>query len=174
MTTKQLTEQERLAIELGRHHKQIEEQKGFVPPPPPLIREVDKLLDIVAHHTRPNADCLTYTRRAILRHLARHAPLSQGEVAKRAHLSAPAVSNELTVMEREGYIRREKDPSDGRAMLLYLTQQGMDMEQRMREADRAFEAYVMSDLTEEEQKQLSALLVKLRNRLVCIPEENDQ
>ncbi len=172
MTSEKLTEQERLAIALGKHHKKLEEQKGFLPPPPPLIREVSKLLDIAARHTQPNADCFTYTRRAILRELARHAPLFQGEVAKKAHLSAPAVSNELAVMEREGLIRREKDPADGRAMLLYLTKQGIDMEQRMRQTDLALDSWVMHDLSVEDQKQLSTLLVKLRNRLVCIPEEN--
>ena len=45
-------------------------------------------------------------------------------LAARAEMTHPSMSELVNLLERRGYVERRPDPSDGRARLVYLTQQG--------------------------------------------------
>ncbi len=49
------------------------------------------------------------------------------ELAARAQLSLPTVSELVTELERRGYLERRPDPSDGRARLIYPTARGREL-----------------------------------------------
>ena len=50
--------------------------------------------------------------------------LRMGEIATRARLSKQTMTTLVRLTERAGLVRRERDPSDGRAFLVWLTHRG--------------------------------------------------
>ncbi|MEJ0023937.1 MAG: MarR family transcriptional regulator [Alphaproteobacteria bacterium] len=51
------------------------------------------------------------------------AKLSQAELARGARVEQPSMAQLLARMERDGHIRREPDPNDGRSSLIALTKE---------------------------------------------------
>jgi len=47
--------------------------------------------------------------------------LRMGELARRAHLSKQTMTTMVRLLEREGLVRRKRDPADGRAFRVVLT-----------------------------------------------------
>lgn len=48
--------------------------------------------------------------------------LRMGELARRARLAKQTMTTMVRLLERDGLVRRETDPGDGRASLIYLTE----------------------------------------------------
>lgn len=170
---KKLGSVEKQTIEVSRHHQKIEKEKGFTPPPPLLIPEIAKLFELVAKLTIPDGQKMTYTRRATFRALEKHGVLSQQELASFAHISAPSVSIELADMEKEGLIVRKRDDHDARVLRISLTAKGKKKNEELKKADREVAAIIAKDLTAEDEKTLSALLLGVRNRLLDSLEKLD-
>jgi DNA-binding MarR family transcriptional regulator len=61
-----------------------------------------------------------------------------GELARRARLSKQTMTTLVRLVEREGFVRRERDPEDGRAFRIRLSERGL--------AFRPVAARVVSDL----------------------------
>ena len=61
---------------------------------------------------------------AILSLLWAEGPLSPSAITDRLDVDASTVSGGIARLERDGLIRREKDPEDGRGSLLRPTEQG--------------------------------------------------
>ncbi len=50
--------------------------------------------------------------------------MSQGELSQRFEIDPSRVTRLATRLEREGLLRRERDPEDNRVVRLYLTEKG--------------------------------------------------
>ena len=157
---------EKQTIEVSRHHQKIEKEKGFTPPPPLLIPEIAKLFELVTKLSVPDGQKMTYTRRATFRALEKHGTLSQQQVAYFAHISAPSVSIEIADMEKEGLIVRERDENDARAWRISLTEKGKKKNEEIKKANKAIASVIAKDLSPEDEKILSSLLLGVRNRLL--------
>ena len=157
---------EQQTIEASKHHRKIEKEKGFVPSPPLLIPEISKLFDLVAKLSMPDGQKMTYTRRAIYRALDKNESLSQQELAAFAHISAPCVSMEISDMEKEGLVVRERNENDRRAWNIYLTDEGKKRSRELKKANDEIAAVIKKDLSHEDEKILSELLIGVRNRLL--------
>ena len=55
-------------------------------------------------------------------------------VAELLHLDLSSVSRQVSALEREGWVARERDPADSRAVLLDVTGAGRDVLSRVRQA----------------------------------------
>lgn len=53
--------------------------------------------------------------------------LTQKDLVERASIEQPTVAEHLDRMERDGLVRRERDPEDGRRYRIYLTQKARKM-----------------------------------------------
>ncbi|MDD6262577.1 MAG: MarR family winged helix-turn-helix transcriptional regulator [Eubacteriales bacterium] len=102
------------------------------------------------------------------RHIMYH--LSHGDdgaaqqvIVSHTHLSAPTVSVSLGRMEREGIVRRVTDENDQRSVHVFLTEKGWEMERARRKSMCDVEREFYSNITEEEQEQLRAILKKIRD-----------
>jgi DNA-binding MarR family transcriptional regulator len=82
-----------------------------------------------------------------------------GELARRARLAKQTMTTMVRLLERDGLVRRERDPGDGRAVLVRLTPRAHHarpmIETTLRELDRR----VASRLTA---RQLAALPAALK------------
>ncbi len=54
--------------------------------------------------------------------------LRMGELARRARLSKQTITTMVRLLEREGLVRRERDPDDGRAFRIVLTRKARRFE----------------------------------------------
>ncbi|HLS25145.1 MAG TPA: MarR family transcriptional regulator [Beutenbergiaceae bacterium] len=87
----------------------------------------------------------------------------QWELNERLLITQPSLSRMIDRLQAAGYVRREASPSDGREVIVVLTEEGARMQGRIgRRHVRHIAALVDSALTEEEQQQLAVLADKLR------------
>ncbi|MBL1102008.1 MarR family transcriptional regulator [Streptomyces sp. 205] len=89
------------------------------------------------------------------------APLEARKVAELSGMSRAAVSALVNTLERDGLVRKERAPYDGRAILLGLTPKG---HQAITEAFRAHNAREQDwagALSKDEQRTLICLLEKI-------------
>jgi DNA-binding MarR family transcriptional regulator len=83
------------------------------------------------HFRDPGGGRLLSVRQAsILSHLDDEDPTMVGELAEHVGVTASTMSLTLRRLEEVGYVRRDRDPADGRVMNVRLTEAGV----RMREA----------------------------------------
>ena len=92
--------------------------------------------------------------------------LTQLELSKRTHLTAPTVSVTLQKMEQNGLITRTPDPQDMRQIRVSLTDKGRELHQVVFNIIKETEKDVLSGITPEEQELLNRLLGKMRNNLL--------
>ncbi len=81
-----------------------------------------------------------------------------GWLARRADLTSGAMTSRLDALEREGLVRRLRDPADRRSVLVELTKKGLERHERAMAIQAPKEALLAQALTEREKQQLNSLL----------------
>jgi DNA-binding MarR family transcriptional regulator len=81
-----------------------------------------------------------------------------GELARRADLTSGAMTSRLDALEKEGLVRRLRDPADRRSVLVELTDKGRKKHEQMLGIQGQKEALLAEALTDREKEQLNALL----------------
>jgi DNA-binding MarR family transcriptional regulator len=82
-----------------------------------------------------------------------------GEIAQRARLSKQTMTTMVRLCERDGLVRRERDPSDARASRIYLSDRGRAFQPVAVEVLRELDVRVLATLG---QRQREALLQALK------------
>lgn len=91
--------------------------------------------------------------------------LSQKEIRDIFPVSKSTMSKNIDSLVQKGYLRKEKDPEDKRATLIYLTEKGEEVEGIIRETNREVEKTMLEDFSETEEEELRDYLVKMLNSL---------
>jgi DNA-binding MarR family transcriptional regulator len=81
-----------------------------------------------------------------------------GELARRADLTTGAMTSRLDALEKEGLVRRLRDPDDRRSVLVELTEKGRQKHEQGLDIQGAKEALLAEALTAQEKEQLNGLL----------------
>ncbi|CAN5224005.1 MarR family transcriptional regulator [soil metagenome] len=89
------------------------------------------------------------------------ARLSQTELARWAKVEQPTMAQMLARMERDGLIKREADPRDGRASLVSLTDKAMERLPAGRAVLRQGNADMTKGLSPEDVETLLSLLSRI-------------
>jgi DNA-binding MarR family transcriptional regulator len=76
---------------------------------------------------------MTPARRSALSVLVFLGPQSLSDLAAAEQVTLPTMSKLVTTMERDGLVRRERDPGDGRVVWLHATAKARRMAERGRE-----------------------------------------
>jgi MarR family transcriptional regulator, organic hydroperoxide resistance regulator len=84
--------------------------------------------------------------------------LSQSELVARLAVQPPTVTAALQRLEREGFLRREPDPSNRRVSRVYLTDRGRSVEAPVRNIFSEAESRFLGELSAAEREQLVAIL----------------
>jgi DNA-binding MarR family transcriptional regulator len=82
------------------------------------------------------------------------------EMAKGLNLATPTVSISVRQLEDAGFVERQPDPQDGRAVRLFLTPKGQKLYQRMHEFRCQKFERLLTGLTPHERATLLTLLEK--------------
>jgi DNA-binding MarR family transcriptional regulator len=81
-----------------------------------------------------------------------------GELARRADLTSGAMTSRLDALEKEGLVRRLRDPGDRRSVLVELTKKGRKKHEQALGIQAQKESLLAEALTDREKEQLNRLL----------------
>lgn len=108
---------------------------------------------------------LTTPQYAALSALAMKPGVSSAELARLSFISAQAMHEMVSVMERKGLIRREVAPHHRKQLLIFLTEHGHDCLRRCEEYADELEQIMFADLSVVERQTLKRLLRKCSDSL---------
>jgi DNA-binding MarR family transcriptional regulator len=124
-----------------------------------LADELDKRLTALWHVLgRRGKRDLSRTAASVLATLRDTGPRRITELAEREAVAQPTVTTLVGRLERDGFVERRADPGDARAVLVHLTQTGVDRLNEMRVAREAVLEKRLAALTEDEREVLAHAL----------------
>lgn len=117
----------------------------------------------VMAHTRPNLRLhgLSDQQWRVLRVLGEHGTVETGRVAREAYILGPSLTGVLARMERDGLIRRERDPADQRRTVVEATPKGLKLVEKLSHTIEAHYQWLEKSLGKQKLAQLYALLDEL-------------
>lgn len=84
--------------------------------------------------------------------------LSSAELAHRAGVTAPSMSEAVASLLRRGLVVRTRHPTHGRVLEVRITQEGEQLVDRAQAATQAIEGRALAGLPADEQQELRRLL----------------
>ena len=126
-----------------------------------LQRVLSKLFSVLRRAdtkgTAAGAD-LTLAQLSILLTLLDQGPIRMTELAARERVRTPTTTVAIRRLEKLGLVKRSRDPSDLRAVLVEVTPQGLVQHREALAVRRASLAALLSKLTDEERDTLAKAL----------------
>ena len=116
--------------------------------------------EAVMAHARPGLreHGLSDQQWRVLRVLGEHGVVETGRVAREAFILGPSLTGVLTRMERDGLIRRTRDPHDQRRTVVEATARGRKLVDKLSHGIEAHYAWMEQTLGKSKLAQLYALL----------------
>jgi homoprotocatechuate degradation regulator HpaR len=116
--------------------------------------------EAVMAHARPSlrAQGLSDQQWRVLRVLGEHGTVETGTVAREAFILGPSLTGVLTRMERDGLIRRERDPADQRRTVVQATAKGRKLVDKLSGVIEAHYTKMETSLGKQKLAQLYELL----------------
>lgn len=97
---------------------------------------------------------LSLTQMGVLGFLSRFGETTIGELAVAEHVQPPSMTRTVNCLESDGYVRRRPHESDGRQVLISLTDSGQEVVLKDRKRRDAWLAQRLADLSIEERETL--------------------
>lgn len=148
-----------------RNSKNIPFQQGKLEAVPRLMRDITRL-GRARMRACDHSVMARESTRLIIINLSHGEGVTQLDLVKKTHLRPPTVSVELKRLEEEGYIRRESDPDDMRAMRVYFTEKGRQLDRESFGHAVETDAIIMKGITPEEADTLEKLLTRMRENIL--------
>ena len=138
-----------------------------------LINEISKLFH---DKLRRNSEELGFKSgyRQILRFLSHEDGVTQVDIARNSHFTAPTVSVTLKKMEDEGLISRKTDKNDTRRTRVFITEKGREWESKLFASAMDCEEILVRGFSAEEILEFDRLLKKAKENMLAeiVPEED--
>ena len=138
-----------------------------------LISEISKLFH---DNLRRNSEELGFKSgyRQILRFLSHEDGVTQVDIARNSHFTAPTVSVTLKKMEDEGLISRKTDKNDTRRTRVFITEKGREWESKLFASAMDCEEILVRGFSAEEILEFDRLLKKAKENMLAeiVPEED--
>lgn len=117
----------------------------------------------VMAHTRPSLreHGLSDQQWRVLRVLGEHGTVETGRVAREAYILGPSLTGVLARMERDGLIRRERDPSDQRRTVVEATPRGRKLVEKLSSTIETHYQWLEQSLGKQKLADLYRLLDQL-------------
>lgn len=148
----------------GERDNLYESEKGRIPTPMMIINEISKLMGDKIRLEGDDA-VMQKSSRLLMMALAHKDGRTQLDLVKETHLKAPTVSVTLQKMEKDGIVIRRPDEYDLRAMRVYLTEKGREIDRSVISRIHEEEKIIMQGITEKETETLMEILLKMRNNI---------
>ena len=99
---------------------------------------------------------LSDTQVAALAALERHTEMTPGELAEHEKVQPPSMTRVITALEERGFVLRAPHPTDGRQVVLTVTDDGTRLVNEVRQRRDAWLAMRLRELTPRERATLRA------------------
>lgn len=130
-----------------------------------LIHDVSRLRRVVVDRALKPLG-LTRSQWWVLAFLSRRDGMTQTALAADLDLTKVAIGGLIDRMEAGGFVKRRPDERDARARRVFLTQVGQRLVSTIRENVDGVEAEILAQVTEDELNSASAVLLKIKSRLL--------
>lgn len=135
--------------------------------PVKLCNEISRLFRTRIRETNEADGVMTQPgAHLVLSFLAVKDGVTQLDLVNATHLRAPSVSTILKKMEEEGIVSRLRDENDARAVRIFLTEFGKNIDREHIKHIKALDAEALCGISDDEQAVLMTLLTKIRNNLI--------
>jgi len=117
----------------------------------------------VMAHTRPSLreHGLSDQQWRVLRVLGEQGTMETGKVAREAYLLGPSLTGVLARMERDGLVKRERDPDDQRRTVVQATAKGRKLVEKLSHVVEAHYGWMEKSLGKQKLTELYGLLDEL-------------
>jgi DNA-binding MarR family transcriptional regulator len=128
-----------------------------------LQQVLSKLFSVLRRgdSTRGTAGDLTLAQLSILLTLLDQGPIRMTELAAHERVRTPTTTVAIRRLEKLGLVKRSRDPSDLRAVLVDVTPRGLVQHREATATRRAALAALLSKLRDDERQTLTAALAPL-------------
>ncbi|MEU3190684.1 MarR family transcriptional regulator [Streptomyces sp. NPDC006992] len=109
----------------------------------------------------PVVQKLPFTTLSVLDTLSLSGPKRLTELARAEQISQPGLTQLVTRLEHDGLVERRRDPTDGRAVLVHLTERGRRICQARHEDRGRHLLPLIGQLTSEERQSIAEALPAL-------------
>lgn len=133
--------------------------------PSMFINDISKMFGMAVKRESERVG-ISHGYRKMLMCLSHEDGITQLQIVKRTHLTAPTVSVALSKMEAEGLVIRRADEKDLRQMRVYITEKGREMDNFIRQKCQETEKIMLRGISEKEQEQLVSVLRKILKNLI--------
>lgn len=133
-----------------------------------LLATLPRLLKMSLHAGEQSQ--VSANRAAVMWQLRERA-LRSGDLAQRCVMTAPALTELVDSLSREGFARRLEDPSDRRVVLVELTTRGRRELERYRDYMKERVARVLAGLPADKRARLGAALADLQDAMEAMTKE---
>ena len=135
-----------------------------------LATEVSRLMRVMhpvkAAVAREAGSGVGHDRSAmLLLFLLQSGPLRPGALAEASFADPSTISRQVAELVKRGFVRREQDPSDGRASLLAITDAGLEVCERLRAMRRDLLAAAVDGWSDDELATFAVLLARFTGAL---------
>ncbi|HVT16016.1 MAG TPA: MarR family transcriptional regulator [Thermoanaerobaculia bacterium] len=130
---------------------------------------LQELLRVAQFRDRERICCydISITECYSLEALDRHGPLMLNRLAAELRLDKSTASRVAAALEEKGYVRRDADPADRRALRLGLTPRGAALHARIRRDIETRHAALLAGLDPATRRAATGLLRRLAADLCC-------
>ena len=121
-----------------------------------LERRLERISDLIRRMLRtvrlPDASVdMTPTQLVVFFHLYEHASLRIGVLAKKMGTAQNTVSEVVSRLQRAGFVRKQRDPTDQRAVMVALTDSGRSAFEDRRDVMRRHHKLMLEALSADDQ-----------------------
>lgn len=99
-----------------------------------------------------------------LLNICRNPGISQEALAKLIFVNKSNVARQLAILEEKGFVIRQTSPNDRRQLSVYPTERTLALIPTIQEMLQSWNAQVMTDFSDAEQKQLLAQLAVVKEK----------
>ena len=125
-----------------------------------FVHLMDRLRRLGPGNAPPREAKISPSQLALISHTASNPGSGVQTMAEELRLATPTVSISVRQLEKAGFMRRQADPNDGRAVLLFLTPAGLELHQRTLEFRCKKFSNLLTELNPHERTTLLNLLEK--------------
>jgi DNA-binding MarR family transcriptional regulator len=101
----------------------------------------------------------------ILRQLEKDGPLNVSVLAAALNLDGSTVTRQVTALQKDGLIERQRDPRDGRGTVIAATTLGLRQVDTVRQARRVVYGAVLKDYSDADKRELALVLERFTEAL---------
>jgi len=127
-----------------------------------LMRVASDVLEGLGHHfARHNTSQGRFLVLVLLDRVCQQGVILPSEIAEKLSVSRATITGLLDGLEKDGYIERQAHPDDRRALSIHLTECGKAFLEKVLPEHYRRVAGLMAHLSDDERRQLVALLTKV-------------